>query len=101
MMKIKRPDFIPPFLTNKYLLTFIVCSIWMIFIDNNNFIFIHKNSKKLDKLIVEKAYFENKIKADHQKLKELKTNTTNLEKFAREQYLMKKENEDIFVIIEE
>ena len=34
-------------------------------------------------------------------MKNLKTNNENLEKFAREQYLMKKDNEDIFIIVEE
>ena len=34
-------------------------------------------------------------------MNELKTNPDNLEKFAREKYLMKKDNEDIFVIVEE
>ena len=41
------------------------------------------------------------IKKDKNRIHELKTNRDNLEKFAREQYLMKKKNEDIFIIIEE
>jgi cell division protein FtsB len=48
----------------------------------------------------DKAYYEKKIKEDTQQLKELKTNRENLEKFAREQYLMKKDNEDIFVFVD-
>ena len=49
--------------------------------------------------IKEKAYYQNKIEEDNRKMKELLSNKDNLEKFAREQYLMKNKNEDIFVIL--
>lgn len=48
----------------------------------------------------EKEYYQKKIESDNKKLKELKTNDENLEKFAREQYLMKKSDEDIFIVEE-
>ena len=41
-----------------------------------------------------------KIETDIQRTKELETDDDNLEKFAREQYLMKKSDEDVFVIVE-
>ena len=41
-----------------------------------------------------------KIEEDRKRIQELKTNNDNLEKFAREQYLMKKDNEDIFIIVD-
>lgn len=47
----------------------------------------------------EKAYYQNKIEEDNRKMKELLSNKDNLEKFAREQYIMKNKNEDIFVIV--
>jgi cell division protein FtsB len=61
---------------------------------------MNKNHNKLEKLKTEKRYFEEKIETDRQKIEELQTSSENLEKFAREQFKMKKENEDIFVIIE-
>lgn len=42
-----------------------------------------------------------RIDKDTKRLDQLKTNNKNLEKFAREQYLMKKDDEDIFIIVEE
>lgn len=48
----------------------------------------------------EKEYYQSKINDDKRKIKELRTNNENLEKFAREQYLMKKPNEEIFIIDE-
>jgi cell division protein FtsB len=43
-------------------------------------------------------FYEEKIREDRAKLEELESNPANLEKFARENYLMKKDNEDIFII---
>jgi len=87
-------------LANKYLVAFMVFSVWMIFIDDNNIFFLRKNVNKLKEYRVEKAYFIEKIKNDSIRLQEMKVNAKNLEKFAREEFLMKKKNEDIFLIIE-
>lgn len=43
-------------------------------------------------------YYRNQTEIDKEKLDELQSNTEDLEKFARENYLMKKENEEIFII---
>ncbi len=87
-------------LANKYLIAFMVFSVWMIFIDDNNLFFLRKNVNKLKEYRVEKAYFLEKIRKDSIHLQEMKANAKNLEKFAREEFLMKKKNEDIFLIIE-
>ena len=52
-------------------------------------------------MIEQEQYLRNKIVTDKRKIQELQTNQTNLEKFAREEFLMKKENEDVFVVEEE
>lgn len=87
-------------LTNKYLFAFLVFSVWMIFLDDHNILFLRQNLNKLKKYRVESSYYKEKIMADTERLNELKTSSKNLEKFAREQFLMKKKNEDIFLIIE-
>ncbi len=46
-----------------------------------------------------KKYYLEKIKVDTKKLEELRTDRENLEKFVREQYYMKKDDEDIFVVV--
>jgi cell division protein DivIC len=88
-------------ITNKYLFAFLIFSVWMIFLDDHNMLFLRQNLNKLKKFRVEKEYYKEKISLDSQKLKELQTDSKNLEKFAREQFLMKKKDEDIFLIIEE
>jgi hypothetical protein len=87
-------------LTNKYLVAFMVFSVWMIFIDDNNLFFLRKNVNRLKEYRVEKAHFQEKIRKDSLQLQEMKANAKNLEKFAREEFLMKKKDEDIFLIIE-
>ena len=87
-------------IANKYLIAFVVFSVWMLFIDDNNIFFLRKNVNKLKEYRVERAYFLEKIRNDSLQLQEMKANAKNLEKFAREEFLMKKKNEDIFLIIE-
>ncbi|MDR2037102.1 MAG: septum formation initiator family protein [Bacteroidales bacterium] len=99
-MKNKGIQFIIPLLKNKFSLSFIVFFVWIVFFDSNNLIERTVSLNRVHQLEKDKIYYENKIREDHAKLDELKSNPENLEKFAREQYLMKKENEDIFIISE-
>jgi cell division protein DivIC len=86
---------------NKYVIAGVLFIIWVAFFDQNNLIERRQNIKQLKQLEKDKVYFEQKIEEVTSRLKELKTNNENLEKFAREQYLMKKSNEDVFIIIDE
>lgn len=75
--------------------------IWMLFADEYNWIRIRKDHQKLNKLKDNREYLQQKIKEDRQQLKILQNDTQQLEKFAREEYLLKKDDEDVFIIIEE
>jgi len=88
-------------LRNKYILTGFLFVVWLVMFDQNSLIERRKFSTELKELNEEKEYYLNKIEEDSKRLKELKTDNNNLEKFAREQYLMKKDNEDIFLIVDE
>lgn len=87
-------------LRNKYVLTTLVFLIWLLLFDQNNLNERRKNTREYNQLLEEKDYYMKKIEEDRKRIKELKTNNENLEKFAREQYLMKKDNEDIFIIVD-
>jgi len=91
-------SFFLPLLRNRYSLSLIVFFVWLIFFDSNNLIERTIHLKKQHQLEKDKIFYEEKIKEDNAKLEELESNPANLEKFAREQYLMKKDNEDIFII---
>lgn len=88
-------------LQNKYILTGTVFFLWLLFFDQNSVLERRKFSNELKDLNEEKEYYLEKIEEDSKSLRELKTDNNNLEKFAREQYLMKKDNEDIFIIVDE
>ncbi len=86
---------------NKYVISLLVLLIWLLFFDRNNLVDRYKDVKNLNQLKEEKEYYKEKVQTTKERMNELKTDRENLEKFAREQYLMKKEDEDIFVIIED
>jgi len=87
-------------LLNKYSIVFMVFAVFVTFFDEHNLINRWKTSQKISQLEVELKYYQNEIKSTKQKKNELQSSNDNLEKFAREQYYMKKENEDIFIIKE-
>jgi cell division protein DivIC len=88
-------------LRNKYLLAVLVFLVWLLIFDNNSLIDRVKYLNSLHEMEEEKQYYLERIEEDSRRLNELKTDRDNLEKFAREEYFMKKENEDVFVIVEE
>ena len=73
----------------------------MLFFDNNNFIAQFRLNQTLNNLEMEKEYYLTEIEKDRQATFELMTDTLTLEKFGREQYLMKRDNEDIYLIVDE
>ena len=92
---------IPPYLRNKYAITTIVFLVWMLFFDQNDIITQIKLKSELYQINKEKAYYLEQIHETQQDLENLLNDNEKLEKFAREKYLMKKDNEDIFVIVTE
>ncbi|MCB0487223.1 MAG: septum formation initiator family protein [Cyclobacteriaceae bacterium] len=91
---------VPPLFRNFYFLTAVFFLVWMTFIDSNDLITRVKMGSKLRSLEREKEYYQEKIVEVEKDRQELMTNKELLEKFAREKYLMKKESEDVFVIVE-
>jgi cell division protein DivIC len=68
-------------------------------LDANNLVERYGQLTELNKLKKDKEYYTKKIEDDRRKLNELKTDNHNLEKFAREQYRMKKKDEDLFIVV--
>ena len=99
MIRFRYIDKIPPVLRNKYLLTAIIFLLWILLIDSNNLMARYREMRELHKLRTDKEYYTRRIESDRQKLHELKTDNRNLEKFAREQYHMKKPDEDLFIVL--
>jgi len=90
-----------PWVKNKYVITLLVFFIWMLFFDQNNLLDRIRMYSEIRQLEDEQEYYEQEIKKDSTRLHELTTDKDNLEKYAREQFYMKKPDEDVFVVIEE
>lgn len=84
-------------ISNKYFLVIVVFVVWMFFIDENSYLIHHELNEELDKLENTIEYYQTEIKNDNKIISNLK-NPDSLEKFAREEYKMKKKNEEIFII---
>ena len=91
---------LPKPLRNKYLILFLLFILWVIFIDDYNLINQSKIKNTVDDLKSQKEFYITEIKSDSTELHKLQNDPNEQEKFAREKFLMKKENEDIFIIRE-
>jgi cell division protein DivIC len=90
---------IPSWLKNKYLITAIGFTVWILFIDDRDFITTHfRHVAELHKLEQQKKFYEGEILTVRKELDQLKSSPATLERYAREKYLMKRDNEDLFVI---
>ncbi len=87
-------------LKNKYFLASLAFVTWMLFFDRNDLASQYEYRSKVQKLEQEKEFYTGEITKAGTQLKELTTNMQSLEKFARERYYMKKDNEDVYVIID-
>lgn len=84
----------------KYWVIGLAAVVWMTIFDSNNFIELIKLRSEISELSEKRAYYKAEIINARKTEKELFSNMRNLEKFARERYLMKKDNEDLFIITE-
>lgn len=75
--------------------------VWMLFVDDFNVFHRLSLNKKINNLEHQKQYYQKEIKRDSALIRTLKNNPDSMERYAREKYLMKKENEDIFIVIDE
>ena len=86
---------------NKYFLVSSIFLVWMVFFDRNDLFSQWEYHQQVSKLQQERDFYQKESAKVHQDLDELTSNKQKLEKFAREKYLMKKDNEDVFVIVKE
>jgi len=81
--------------------TGLIFIVWMLFFDQNNLIDRFSLAARIKDLEKQKEHYQQQILENRTKMEELRSNHENLEKFAREEYLMKKDDEELFIIIED
>lgn len=91
---------VPAYLRNKYFVSAIAFVIWLAFIDSKNLISQYELQSEVNKLEGQKTFFQEEINKTKKEQQELLSSPEKLEKFAREKYLMKKDDEDLFIITE-
>ncbi len=84
-------------ITNKYFIVILIFLIWMIFFDENSYLTHRELNKEIDKLENSIDYYQKEITKDQKVITNLK-NPDSLEKFAREEYNMKRKNEEVFIM---
>lgn len=84
---------------NKYFIATAVFAVWIVFIDDSNLIHQSQLQQELNKVKKEKAFYMKEIKSDSTNYARLKTDKNMMEAYGREKYLMKRDNEDIFLIV--
>ena len=85
------------FLSNKYVWVLLFFCVWMLFLDNYSYFDHRVLNNEIDELENNKKYYQEEIKKDEENIKLLK-NPTQIEKYAREKYFMKKDSEDIYIV---
>jgi cell division protein DivIC len=91
---------LPAFLRNKYFVSFSAFTVILLFLDKNDVFTQIDRRVELKKLKESKAYFTAEISSERKELQALKHNPATLEKYAREKYLMKREEEELFIVPE-
>ncbi len=84
-------------LSNKYLLIGVLFIIWMAFFDTNSFLIQRELNKEIKTLKENTKFYSNEIKGDLEFIESM-SDIEQIEKYAREKYYLKKENEEIFLI---
>lgn len=84
---------------SKYILSLFVSAAWMMFFDDRDIVTTHfRHPQELLELQQSKTYYQQQINNTRTELQQLKLNTATIEKYAREKYFMKRDNEDLFVV---
>ena len=85
-------------ISNKYIIALVVFAMMMLFFDDNNLFVQLDRKRQLNDLLKSKAFYEAEIANTQQTLNKLQSSPASVEKFARENFLMKRDNEDIFIV---
>lgn len=91
---------IPSFMKNKYILTGLVFTLWMLFFDKNSVVSQYSLSETHTDLMEKIDHYEKEESRAMIERRELYESAASKEKFAREKHYMKKTNEDVFIIEE-
>lgn len=91
--------FAKKYLMNKYFITIFLFLVWMTFFDNTSWLVIRDLNREINKYEEQLDFYKNEYEKNDQFYKKLMLNKSEKEKYARENYFMKKRNEEIFILV--
>ena len=94
----KKYSAIAGLLKNKYILSVVVFVLWVSFFDRNDIFTQGDRKKELEKLETSKAYYQAEIETTKKDLNDLEYNQAFFEKYARENFYLKRPNEEVFIV---
>ncbi len=86
------------YLKNKYVIVILAFSVWMAFFDPKDMGLILSRTSKLKELKTSEKHLKSEILETRKELSLLKTDAGSIEKYAREKFYMKKDNEELFIV---
>lgn len=97
--KSNRMSFFKKTVMNKYFITIFLFLLWMIFFDSTSWLVIKDLTMEVDKYEEQLAFYKAEYEKNDAYYKKLMNNKSEKEKYARENYFMKKRNEEIFILV--
>lgn len=86
---------------NKYLVSGLIFGTWMLFFDRHDLTTQFSYYSQKEELEEEKKFYHSEIDKISKGLDDIKNNPQEMQRIAREKYQMKKENEDVFILLYE
>lgn len=91
--------FLQKYVLTKYFVTVFLFLIWMVFFDNTSFLVVNELNGEISRYEEQLVYYKDEYRKNDEFYKKLMNNKSEKEKFARENYFMKKPNEEIFILV--
>jgi cell division protein FtsB len=91
--------FFRKYIIDKYFVTVFLFLVWMVFFDSTSFLVINEMNSEISKYEDQLAYYKSEYKKNDDFYRKLMNNKDEKEKYARENYFMKKPNEEIFILV--
>jgi len=91
--------FLKKYIINKYTITLLVFLVWMTFFDSTSFLVINSLNADIKKHKRQLEFYKSEYEKNNGFYRNLMLNKSEREKYARENYFMKKKNEEIFIIV--
>jgi len=89
---------LPAWLRNKFFIAFAAFVVWMLFFDERDIFTMRHHRQELRELQKSREYYTDQINKEKTELEKLKNDPAILEKYAREKYYMKRDDEDLYLL---